>query len=77
MKLGLTFKDKVIFDLGCFNGYFSFKAMQVGAKKIIGVDNNDPAVQIYNHICDLYNYKQCRAIKKICSIVIFSMNNRI
>ena len=63
-KLGLTFKDKVIFDLGCFNGYFSFKSAQCGAKKIIGIDNNDAAVQIYNQICDLYNYKQCRAIKK-------------
>lgn len=64
LKLGVSFKDKTIFDLGSFNGYFSFKAMKLGAKKVLGIDNNGPAIQIYNHICDLYNYEQCHATNK-------------
>jgi hypothetical protein len=53
-----TFKDKVVVDTGCFNGYFSFKAFNSGAKKVIGVDHNKPALDICNKICIYNNYHQ-------------------
>ena len=38
-------------DTGCFNGYFSFKSLELGAKKVIGVDQNAPALKICNKLC--------------------------
>ncbi len=46
--------DKRIMDTGCFNGYFSFQCLKNGAKKVIGVDHNEPAINICNKI-SLYN----------------------
>jgi ribosomal protein L11 methylase PrmA len=49
-----SLKDKIICDTGCFNGYFSFKSLNEGAKKIIGVDHNQPAISICKKIA-IYN----------------------
>jgi len=51
-----SLKDKVIYDAGCFNGYFSFRCVKEGAKKIIGVDHNTPAINICNKLCLYNNY---------------------
>jgi SAM-dependent methyltransferase len=40
------FENKVVMDTGCFNGYFSFKAAELGASKVMGVDHNPPALEI-------------------------------
>ena len=48
--------DKVIMDTCCFNGYFSFKALENGAKKVIGIDQNKPALKICNKLCIYNNY---------------------
>ncbi|QKF94155.1 tRNA mo(5)U34 methyltransferase [Fadolivirus algeromassiliense] len=63
-KLDIDFKDKTVYDIGCFNGYFSFKIMKSGAKEVIGIDSNLPAVNIYNYICELYKYNNCKAYNK-------------
>jgi len=49
-----TLKDKVICDTGCFNGYFSFRSITEGAKKVIGIDHNTAAMNICNKI-SIYN----------------------
>ena len=36
----VDWKDKVVVDIGCFHGYFCFKAEQMGARAITGVDKN-------------------------------------
>lgn len=59
LKTGIIFKDKVIYDLGCFNGYFSFKVEECGAKEIIGIDNNKPALDISN-ILAISNNSKCK-----------------
>lgn len=46
LNTGIDFKDKYIYDLGCFNGFFSFSLENMGAKKVTGVDNNDAALNI-------------------------------
>ena len=51
-----TLKNKVILDTGCFNGYFSFMALKDGACKVIGVDNNQPALSISKKISYYNNY---------------------
>ena len=48
--------DKVICDTGCFNGYFSFKALEHGASKVIGIDKCDCAIPICNKLCVYNNY---------------------
>jgi len=47
---------KIICDTGCFNGYFSFRCIKEGAKKIIGIDHNKPAINICNRLCIYNNY---------------------
>jgi SAM-dependent methyltransferase len=38
IKSCVDFKDKIVLDLGCYYGFFSFKAEEYGAKKVIGFD---------------------------------------
>lgn len=33
-----------VVDLGCFHGYFSFRAEEAGAAKVIGLDAHEPAI---------------------------------
>jgi 2-polyprenyl-3-methyl-5-hydroxy-6-metoxy-1,4-benzoquinol methylase len=61
IKLGFNFKDCVVYDLGCFNGYFSFKSFNSGAKEVVGIDLLQSAVDTYNYICNLYDYNKCVA----------------
>lgn len=51
-----TLKNKVVMDTGCFNGYFSFKSLENGAKKVIGVDQDKPALKICDKLCIYNNY---------------------
>jgi 2-polyprenyl-3-methyl-5-hydroxy-6-metoxy-1,4-benzoquinol methylase len=34
----LNFENKVVLDIGCHTGYYCFKIMEQGAKKVIGID---------------------------------------
>jgi len=56
IKKCTTLKDKVVCDTGCFNGYFSFMSLKDGAKKVIGIDHNAPALSICNKIAIYNNY---------------------
>ena len=49
-----TLKNKIICDTGCFNGYFSFQSLKNGAKKVIGIDHNEYALNICKKIA-IYN----------------------
>lgn len=51
-----SLKDKVVCDTGCFNGYFSFRSIKEGTKRVIGVDHNKPAINICNKLCLYNNY---------------------
>lgn len=46
---GCTLYGKTVCDIGCFNGYMSFKAEEAGAD-VTGYDVNVPAIQIANRI---------------------------
>ena len=37
--------NKYVLDIGCFHGYFSFKALERGATKVDGIDKNFEALQ--------------------------------
>lgn len=43
-------KDKIVADVGCNNGYYMFKMLEYGAKKIIGFD---PSEHCYKQFCFL------------------------
>lgn len=49
-----SLKDKIVCDTGSFNGYFSFKSITEGAKKVICVDHNVPAINICKKLA-IYN----------------------
>ncbi len=51
-----SLKGKIICDTGCFNGYFSFKCINEGVKKIIGIDHNEAAIKICKKLCMWNNY---------------------
>jgi len=38
IKSCVDFKDKTVLDLGCYYGFFSFRAEEHGARKVIGFD---------------------------------------
>lgn len=50
IKLFVNWKDKTIVDIGPFHGYFSFKAEQAGAKKVIGLEINSDILETVNII---------------------------
>lgn len=56
IKKCTSLNDKVVCDTGCFNGYFSFMSLKDGAKKVIGIDHNAPALSICNKIAIYNNY---------------------
>lgn len=56
IKKCINFKNKIVMDTGCFNGYFSFKSIKEGAKKVIGVDHNNSAIKICKKLCIYNNY---------------------
>lgn len=75
-----TLKDKVIMDTGCFNGYFSFKALENGAKKVMGVDQNKPALSVCEKICVYNNFHTWENGKKTnnsCELGIHFYYNKI
>ena len=49
-----SLKDKIVCDTGCFNGYFSFRSITEGAKKVIGIDHNLAAINICKKLA-IYN----------------------
>ena len=51
-----SLKGKTICDTGCFNGYFSFRCIREGSKKIIGIDHNEAAIKICKKLCVWNNY---------------------
>jgi ribosomal protein L11 methylase PrmA len=53
-----NFINKNILDLGCFNGYFCFQAINHGANKVVGIDINQPALDICRKLSIYNNYYQ-------------------
>ena len=41
----VDWQDKTVIDIGCFHGYFCFKAEKAGAKSVIGLDLNEDALK--------------------------------
>lgn len=50
IKTLVSWKDKIVIDLGCFHGYFSFKVEKEGAKEVIGLDNSEYILKTTNII---------------------------
>jgi len=42
----IDWKEKTVIDLGCYHGYFSFKAEQMGVSKITGLEKWDSVLEI-------------------------------
>ena len=59
LGLGINFHDRKVADLGCFNGYFSFKVEQVGAESVTGYDVNEPAIEIATNLA-LLKQSRCK-----------------
>ena len=50
---GISFYKKRVCDIGCFNGYFSFKAEEQGAKKVVGYDVCEKAKKVTARLKEL------------------------
>lgn len=53
----INFKNKSVLDIGCFHGYFSFKAEEAGARSVIGIDICKSATEVASQIAILKNSK--------------------
>jgi 2-polyprenyl-3-methyl-5-hydroxy-6-metoxy-1,4-benzoquinol methylase len=50
---GISLYNKSVCDIGCFNGYFSFKAEEAGAREVTGFDADAPAIETCNKLKEL------------------------
>ncbi len=53
----IEFKDKSVLDIGCFHGFFSFKAEEAGAKTVTGIDHSIQPLNVARRIGWLKNAK--------------------
>ena len=53
----IDFKDKDVLDLGCFHGFFCFKAEEADAQNIVGVDIDENAVEVSRRVAWLKSSK--------------------
>ncbi|MFA5967467.1 MAG: methyltransferase domain-containing protein [Patescibacteria group bacterium] len=51
----IDFTGKTVLDIGCFHGFFSFKAEEAGAKAVVGIDHSLPSLDIARRIGWLKN----------------------
>lgn len=54
------FRGRSVLDLGCATGYFSFKAIQAGAAKVLGIDRDPAAIGVCRaaaHTFSVHNVK--------------------
>jgi len=58
---GISFYNKSVCDIGCFNGYFSFKAEETGAKEVVGFDADAPAIETCNKLKD-FRESNCKFV---------------
>jgi len=51
----VCWSGKTIVDMGCYHGYFSFKAEQMGVKSVLGLDHNKILLDMANKIKSVLN----------------------
>jgi SAM-dependent methyltransferase len=51
-------KDKIVLDLGCNTGAMLAYASQLGAKKVIGIDNDYAAIEFDKKLFEFLNYQK-------------------
>jgi len=58
LKTGIQFQNKSICDIGCFFGYFSLKASELGATRSVGYDQSCTVLEVAKKIAE-YNISNC------------------
>jgi len=53
----IEWKDKTVIDLGCFHGYFSFKAEQAGASAVFGLEKGSSILETSEKIKNEFKSK--------------------
>jgi len=53
LKTLIDFQNKDVLDMGCFHGFFCFKIEKMEAKKIVGIDKSESAINIVRQIAFL------------------------
>jgi len=53
LKHLVNFQDKSVLDLGCFHGYFSFKAEEAGARSVVGIDASEETIEVVKQLAVL------------------------
>lgn len=49
-KFGINWADKFVCDVGCYFGYFSVQVLKFGAKKVLGIDQNEALLSVYREV---------------------------
>ena len=58
IRSSISLKNKVVLDIGCATGYFSFKAIQNGAFSVVAVDSDSAAIEVCRaaaHVFSVHN----------------------
>ncbi len=66
LSTAIDFKDKSVLDVGCFHGFFLFKASEAGARELLGIDISQPAIDVAKRIAWLRNSKALFVQADIC-----------
>lgn len=49
----IDFRDKDVLDLGCFHGYFCFKAEEAGSRSVVGVEADESTMEVAKQVAVL------------------------
>jgi len=53
----VDWRGKSVIDVGCFHGYYCFKAEKAGAINVIGIDKNEETLKVTRLLASLMNSK--------------------
>ncbi len=59
--LDIHWRDTTVYDLGCFNGYFSFAAEREGAGRVVGYDCDQAAGRVFARLA-LLQHSDCEFV---------------
>lgn len=56
-KFDIDWSNKFVCDVGCYFGYFSVQVLKSGAKKVLGIDQNEDLLSVYKEVLSSNGFK--------------------
>ncbi|QJB56433.1 methyltransferase domain-containing protein [Pseudodesulfovibrio sp. zrk46] len=73
MRLNFDFTGKTVADLGAMHGYFCFRAEELGAKEVLGLEVNPSSVEVAREIA---KYRKSKCTFEVCDVTTDELPKR-